>query len=181
MNIFEGARRITKLTAGLILIGFIIYGANDTPYITTTYNITFGDPPSQTTRGCPIDSKSEYINRTTTKKTKVYITLCFLAEDFPSSQRLIPYKYENGVWGDKWYTSNVKQYVDKVSDAFVIPEADEVNLDKQWRAKRISGLGAIFGSMLLSLTLLLVFAWTVGWIVRGFMGIPKGQDKKPDA
>lgn len=26
-----------------------------------------------------------------------------------------------------------------------------------------------------------VFTWGVGWIVRGFMGIPRGQDKKPPA
>lgn len=24
------------------------------------------------------------------------------------------------------------------------------------------------------------FVWTVGWIVRGFMGIPHGMDKRPD-
>ena len=23
------------------------------------------------------------------------------------------------------------------------------------------------------------FTWTVGWIVRGFMGIPRGHDQKP--
>ncbi|TFH11899.1 MAG: hypothetical protein E4H07_04000 [Nitrosomonadales bacterium] len=25
---------------------------------------------------------------------------------------------------------------------------------------------------------ILAFTWTIGWIVRGFNGIPKGQDKK---
>ncbi len=28
------------------------------------------------------------------------------------------------------------------------------------------------------LLFILVFTWVVGWIVRGFMSIPRGQDKK---
>ena len=27
---------------------------------------------------------------------------------------------------------------------------------------------------------ILAFTWAVGWIVRGFMGIPRGQDKKDE-
>ena len=109
--------------------------------------------------------------------TYIKVTLCFLAQDFPAG-RLIPYKYENGLWGKKKYSSDVELYVNKVSAAFVIPKADEEKLDKQWWSKRFRGLGAIFGWMLLNLAILFVFAWVVGWIVRGFMGVPQGQDKK---
>jgi len=27
---------------------------------------------------------------------------------------------------------------------------------------------------------ILIFSYVIGWIVRGFMGIPQGQDKKPE-
>ena len=30
------------------------------------------------------------------------------------------------------------------------------------------------------LAFLFIFSWCIGWIVRGFAGIPSGQDKKPD-
>jgi hypothetical protein len=30
------------------------------------------------------------------------------------------------------------------------------------------------------LVFLWVLSWTTGWIVRGFLGIPMGQDRKPD-
>jgi len=35
-------------------------------------------------------------------------------------------------------------------------------------------VGILFGGVLL----ILAFTWAIGWIVRGFMGIPRGQDKK---
>jgi len=182
MNIFEGARRITKLTAALIIFGYIFWGATDSPYIFTTYNITFSNPPIQTSDGCPFDSQSKRIARTTANNTYVDVTLCFLAKDFPLSQRLIPYKFEKGLyWGNEKYTPDVNQYVDNTSLAFVIPKAYEEKLDKQWWSKRFNGLGAIFGWMLLNLTMLFLFAWAVGWIVRGFIGIPQRQDKKSDA
>jgi len=34
--------------------------------------------------------------------------------------------------------------------------------------------GIAFGGVLF----ILVFTWAIGWIIRGFMGIPRGQDKK---
>ena len=35
-------------------------------------------------------------------------------------------------------------------------------------------VGILFGGVLL----ILAFTWAIGWIMRGFMGVPKGQDKK---
>ncbi len=41
------------------------------------------------------------------------------------------------------------------------------------------GEGALYA--LGGLIFLWGFSWAVGWIVRGFMGIPKGHDRRPDA
>lgn len=41
------------------------------------------------------------------------------------------------------------------------------------------GEGALYATG--GLVFLWVFSWAVGWIVRGFMGIPKGHDRRPDA
>ena len=63
-------------------------------------------------------------------------------------------------------------------ETFVLPQSDEEWIDGQWWPlfmKEIGwgALGAVSG-----LLFLLAFTWTTGWIVRGFMGIPKGQDHK---
>jgi len=34
-----------------------------------------------------------------------------------------------------------------------------------------------FGGLLF----ILAFTWAIGWIVRGFMGIPRGQDQKNES
>ena len=40
----------------------------------------------------------------------------------------------------------------------------------------------VFASVVLGgLLFILVFTWVIGWIVRGFMGIPRGQDQKNES
>ena len=65
-----------------------------------------------------------------------------------------------------------------LKDAFVLPQSDEKWIDGQWWLLAIKeigwgALGAVSG-----LLFLLAFTWTTGWIVRGFMGIPRGQDHR---
>lgn len=65
-----------------------------------------------------------------------------------------------------------------LKDAFVIPKADEKWIDGQWwslvmKEIGLGALGAVSG-----LLFLFAFTWTMGWIVRGFMGIPRGQDHR---
>ena len=178
MNIFEGARRITKLTAAIIVFSYIVFwGATYSPTVSTTYNIYIGKSPIQTDDGCPDNSQRAYKRKTTANKTEVDVNLCFLPDDI--SGLFIPYKFENeSVWLDKAHSPDVNKYVNQISNAFIIPRDDEKKLDKQYRLQKFRGLGAIFGWMLLNLGILFLFAWAVGWIVRGFMGIPQGQDKK---
>ena len=56
---------------------------------------------------------------------------------------------------------------------------EEVSIEeaaKKWRSQFAEAMGylaaglAIFGALV----------WAIGWIVRGFLGIPRGMDKRPD-
>lgn len=63
-------------------------------------------------------------------------------------------------------------------EAFIIPQSDEEWIDGQWWPlimKEIGwgALGAVSG-----LLFLFAFTWTMGWIARGFLGIPRGQDHR---
>jgi hypothetical protein len=72
-------------------------------------------------------------------------------------------------------------YTARVKESFSLPQADEEWIDRQWwfeyfKKFGVGALGAIGG-----LIFLWAFTWAVGWIVRGFAGIPRGVDKRPDA
>jgi len=43
-----------------------------------------------------------------------------------------------------------------------------------WENIQENALGVVVG-----LTFLWVLSWAIGWVVRGFLGIPMGQDRKP--
>ena len=96
--------------------------------------------------------------------------------------RLIPYKLdEQGmVWGAASYSSEVSDYERKLESRFKLSASDEETLKKEisrrYRENWMSGLGYLVGG-------LAIFAgvvWAIGWIARGFLGIPRGMDKQPE-
>jgi len=48
------------------------------------------------------------------------------------------------------------------------------SLNEGMQSDPIAFASVAFGGLLF----ILVFTWAIGWIVRGFMGIPRRQDKK---
>ena len=63
-----------------------------------------------------------------------------------------------------------------VLDAFQIPKADEGYTTRLEWFQRAQSAGLYFLGMFASLAGFWLFVWTVGWIVRGFKGIPQGRD-----
>jgi hypothetical protein len=51
-------------------------------------------------------------------------------------------------------------------------------LDDAIYERRMDHFGRFFAGTLAFLVGAMVMVWCIGWIVRGFMGIPRGQDKK---
>ena len=50
--------------------------------------------------------------------------------------------------------------------------------DGQWLPQLLKDLGQKVLGVISGLFFLWAFAWVIGWIVRDFMGIPRGHDKK---
>ncbi len=73
----------------------------------------------------------------------------------------------------------VTEYTERTINTFVIPQADGKQIDARWWSKRWEGIREVTINLLAGLALLFAFTWAVGWILRGFMGIPRGLDKKP--
>jgi hypothetical protein len=64
-------------------------------------------------------------------------------------------------------------------NAFKIRKEDEELLNKKWWESWRSTYGQGFAVMLGGLLALWIFSMSMGWIVRGFLGIPRGMDYKP--
>lgn len=62
--------------------------------------------------------------------------------------------------------------------SFKIPEADEGYITRSAWLQVAKGTGVLLLQMFATLAGFWAFTWTIGWVVRGFMGIPRGQDRK---
>jgi hypothetical protein len=223
INMFEGARRIAKLIAVFIVVGFGSAIVFDSP---RSENVFFtitgpGEPPVNGCGSYGGNMKSTY---TETRRGKpVELSLCFKEREFIVAQRkfvdpddkapfdpdaylasgnkrkfvdpdgdsdgpwknyhaermLIPYRVDKAtgaVWGNTKSSPEVTQYMSNVLDTFQIPEAEEDRINNLWWSSKFELVGMYFLGMIASLAGWWAFTWTVGWIVRGFMGIPRGSD-----
>jgi hypothetical protein len=183
MNIFEGSRRISKLILGSIVVVYIYTVITETPQLSIKYNISFpNDPYVRVESDCSSDDYSEYITRTTKKGNIVSVTLCFLASESTDGSKVIPFKIDRNTrewWGNAKYSTDVNEYTSRVSSNFKIPEGDEKYIDDQWWRVWFKDIKSGFVTTIECLIGFWFFTLVVGWIVRGFMGIPSGQDTKP--
>jgi len=178
INVFEGARRL--MAVGLILIlacgGFVAYSNN--AYITRYYSMDFSGTPTAVDQ-CPAGSENEYTSEYLDEGT-VSVTLCFPGFVTDDGRSVIGYVGADGqVYGNNRFAPEVDAYIQKRKEAFTIPPAhlDHVHdlLKAKQRSDRLEAMGIPIGCMFG----FWVICWVLGWIVRGFFGIPGGADRKP--
>ena len=73
-------------------------------------------------------------------------------------------------------SSELARAIPAALGAFQIPKADEGYITRLEWFQRAQSAGLYFLGMFASLAGFWLFVWTVGWIVRGFKGIPQGRD-----
>lgn len=185
MNIFEGSRRIAKITAALWAVGCVLYASINSPTVYVTYEISSYGITPMLTENCPTDAAKEFPSgwQTTDKGTSVSLTLCFWAIDgfTGKSSRLIPYKIDEKtekLWGNEKYSPDVVAYTRKVAETFKIPPADFPKIDAQHSSLWWKGFFETMGVMLAGIVFLFGFTWSIGYVARGFMGIPSKSDTR---
>lgn len=89
--------------------------------------------------------------------------------------------YESRWWGDEKYSANVTAYTTRRSAAFVLPKEGQAEALKLWRREWWSGSLRIVGVGVGGWLMLSIITSVIGWIVRGFFGIPSGKDKREPA
>ena len=65
-----------------------------------------------------------------------------------------------------------------VLNKFQMSDADETFVDESRLGLLIRDIGTGLLTAIATLVAFWAFTWAVGWIVRGFMGIPQGKDSK---
>ena len=187
MNIFEGSRRIAKLTAAGITVGFLIAAFQLfqlSPKVDVTFQIKGPQQPAlrASTYECPDDALEVTKYVSTKKRTNANIKVCFLAFTAHDGRRLIPFRESKGGegiwWGDHKYADDVTAYMNDVLNKFQMSDADETFVDESRLGLLIRDIGTGLLTAIATLVAFWAFTWAVGWIVRGFMGIPQGKDSK---
>lgn len=182
MNIFEGARRVALVVAGIGVMGGVASALSDTPYASVSYEVaTFGAQPVAID-SCPFSAHNAlFSERREASNGKEYtFEICFKAEPADDGRQLIAYeKVGDRINMNDDGSLEVLQYIAKV--AARLPQTTE-EAEKMGNQLRIEKVKQVFMGLLgvaAGLAFFWVFVAVVGWIVRGFMGIPSGLDKRP--
>lgn len=180
LNVFEGARRIAKLFGGLFVAGCLAFGAFNKPYYSIEYRVTGLGESREISSICEAADAYEYETVLTPNGDVVPVRFCFPAVAFDGGESLIPYApEENGRWlvGGK-YSTKVREYTRAYASQY---RFDDEGLRAVAEAKKLAYLAQwqVVGQVALGgLAFLWCFTWAIGWIVRGFLGVPRGQDSK---
>lgn len=180
VNIFEGARRISLLIGALWVVGWSAHAIFSEPYSQVTYSVLSLGVPF-VAEDCPDRAAIEFLEREAPDGKSVNIKLCFLAGQADNGEMLVPYTEASDgiVWMGERYSTEVQKYTESVARKFQLtPEGIEAfeaiqrkALLEQWGVAAMS----LFGGLAIGWAVVAV----IGWIVRGFMGIPRGQDMRP--
>jgi hypothetical protein len=180
-NLFEGARRISMTIGALWVCGWVASAALTEPYVLLGYRIDgLGAAPVRDDQ-CGENDDKHWLDIKDDKGRPIRVKLCFKAIQATNGEWLIPYApADNGRW---WLarrnSDEVKRHMAERERAFNLPpqgnaEATRMRWNKKVEAWEFAATGASVG---------LVVGWflmtVIGWIIRGFLGIPQGRDARP--
>ena len=185
MNLFVGGRRLTLVAqvATLVAVGWSIL--SDEPYVQVDLITRGPDKPFQLNYAdCPSNAREELKRyKDTSGISDITINFCF---DSVMGTGFLPYAIDkDGSWSltEEKFGDEMNAYVQRrIADFnFSSPVGKQAALRrdqmwwKVWRddAERHSQFGGVF------LVVVTSFSYMLGWIVRGFAGIPSGADRKP--
>lgn len=183
INIFEGSRRIALLAAGLATLGTLVVLVTNDPYVSIEYSVAQpGGPFSRLSGNCPSDAGKHYFTTETKTGQRLSIDLCLLTMPFgDTGEQLVPYKTDQKgmVWGAASYSSEVSEYERQLEKRFILPPQDDDFAEKEFSRRYWKEIKEGLRYLAIGLVVFGAFVWAVGWIVRGFLGIPRGMDNRP--
>ncbi|MBK8158773.1 MAG: hypothetical protein IPK59_08445 [Rhodospirillaceae bacterium] len=182
INIFSGGRRIAFALGFIIacLAALFAFLVSDTrPVEAVVYSIEMKQPVKRAA-GCNYnDDSTRQSVGTVYEWFDVDVVFCFRSIKLEDGQ-YIPYTNPSGEWmAGQSYSDEVDKYERDFIREFVIPSADRIEAATIAR----ENVHRVFLYSMLAFAGAAVAVWIItyilGWIVRGFLGVPRGQDFRP--
>lgn len=181
VNIFSGGRRIAAVAGTLLAAatGGFSWLASE-PYVRPTYAVAInGDTWLTDSCDYGIDG-TETASVVTPARRSVTVSLCFKAQPSSDGRTLVPYKSADGqIWMNDRYAPAVTDYMSKFASRFTLSAERGQDVDERWKQAEWDQ----YRNAILAAAGAVVAAWIItaiiGWIVRGFLGVPRGQDFRP--
>ena len=184
LNLFEGSRRISLLLKIVWVLGVVAVAYSQTPYVSLHFTTTH---PAATLTMSDYDCQvgvdaMEFVTRTLDDGRSVSAQLCFQSPVFQSNQqRLVPYKVESDqIWGNDRYSNDVTNYTDARANEFRLTPPDQEVAAQRLDAQRSENVRNAILFIIGGWIVLSILQALIGWIVRGFMGSPRGHDHRPN-
>lgn len=180
INIFEGARRLAIMTAFVATLATFAYQFFHEPTVSRSYQIAHPTKPFvKNTQSCPENGYQHHFYASTDKGNRVWIALCILPSTF--GKQLIPYRVDDSeiTWTAENFSQQVSKYADELEARFRIPREDQGDIDEEISGQYWSDVKENLKILFFGLLIFGGFVWTLGWIVRGFLDIPRGLDRRP--
>jgi len=185
INMFEGARRIALLLGGGAAVITVLVAFNQNTSYHAQYSLAAPNAPfRKSDGGCHGEGRTIYFDHKTSSGKEVSVSLCLESMTFTNKNKeeteLIPHKTDaDGMtWGARPYSAEISSYEKQVKKRFTMTATDEEasisEASKQWRSQ----FAMAMGYLAVGLVIFGALVWATGWIVRGFMGIPRGLDRK---
>jgi hypothetical protein len=179
VNVFAGGRRIAVVLALLLAIATTAFAfiAND-PGPSATYAVHADGSYS-------VATECNFVNDATTPAeaghllglVPIEVRLCFKGTPDANGRMSIPYRASDGTtWLNVEYDPAVQAYIKKYTAEFHPPQDGLDNLrNSAWHGLYLQSRYAL-GTFLATCAVVWIVSSVIGWIVRGFLGVPRGKD-----
>jgi hypothetical protein len=182
MNIFSGGRRLAFVFGILISCLAIAAIFQNEPRVPLFYEVPDFAAKAKKVGECRKNHATRFTVGTTGTGTPYQLTFCFVPALWKEGIAYIPYKYSD----DAKYVDlkpaadpDVYAYMRGYEDLFEIPSADLPAIDREYAGLRWKQVAAGIGWLLLGAVVYWGAIFTIGWVARGFAGIPRGRDSRP--
>jgi hypothetical protein len=179
INVFSGARRLAFLIAFVGIITAIILVFNSEPSIYYNYRIAYFGADRVLSDECRIGiDGAKYLDFNNKDGTSFHVRLCFAASRANDGRMLVPYAERDGqTWMNSAYSDEVQRHMDMyASFIFKLKPSDFEKAQSDYSSEKFWLRAKGIGYIALGAILFWFFVSCAGWVVRGFLEIPRGHD-----
>jgi hypothetical protein len=179
VNLFEGGRRILWVILAVTgtVIGVMLW--NQTAFVQAAYRVAGpgATPQRLASADCPPEDDPHWTTKPLPGGGEVSLQLCFKQIEAPDGSLGVALPTSQGLRLYPSYQTEVSNHQYAVGDAFQLPPADEKEFaaEYQLRLWKLRGAGLPW---FLALGVIYTLAALLGWILRGFLGVPMGRDAR---